>query len=400
MKKKNILFLSRWYPYPPNNGSKLRIYHLLRGLAQVHEITLISFSEQPELDRVEPHLRALCEAILIVPWKEYQPSSTRAVLGFFSPTPRSLLDTHSAEMARRIVEAISTNNYDIVIASELGAASYRRFFREMPAIFEDVEIGVVRGKSISANSLRERIRHGLTWQKHKRYITRLVKSYDTCTVVSKQDQALLTENIKGLNSVDVIPNCVNLSDYSAVPRERQKQSLIFTGPFRYHANYEAMLWFLGEAYPKVRSQIPEVQLLITGDHAGLPLQDASGVTLTGMVPDVRPLIASATVSIAPILTGGGSRLKILEAMALRSPVVATSKGAEGLDVQHGEHLLIADTPDLFAKAISDLIQRYELREQLCENAYRLVREKYNWEIVLPSFLQIVDQVASNSKLSI
>ena len=87
-------------------------------------------------------------------------------------------------------------------------------------------------------------------------------------------------------------------------------------------------------------------------------------------------------------------------MALRSPVVATSKGAEGLDVQHGEHLLIADTPDLFAKAISDLIQRYELREQLCENAYRLVREKYNWEIVLPSFLQIVDQVASNSKLSI
>jgi glycosyltransferase involved in cell wall biosynthesis len=116
-----------------------------------------------------------------------------------------------------------------------------------------------------------------------------------------------------------------------------------------------------------------------------------------MVPDVLPLIASATVSIAPILTGGGSRLKILEAMALRSPVVTTSKGAEGLDVQHGEHLIIADTPDLFAKAISDLIQRSELREHLCENAYRLVLDKYNWEVVLPAFLQIVDQVASKSK---
>jgi glycosyltransferase involved in cell wall biosynthesis len=116
-----------------------------------------------------------------------------------------------------------------------------------------------------------------------------------------------------------------------------------------------------------------------------------------MVPDVRPLIASATVSVAPILTGGGSRLKILEAMALRTPVVATSKGAEGLDVQHGEHLLIADTPDEFAKATLNLIRQSELRDHLCENAYQLVREKYNWEAVLPEFLQIVDRVGANSR---
>jgi glycosyltransferase involved in cell wall biosynthesis len=147
----------------------------------------------------------------------------------------------------------------------------------------------------------------------------------------------------------------------------------------------------------VYSQIPTVQLSITGDHGGLPLPEVKGVTLTGMVPDVRPLIANATVSIAPILTGGGSRLKILEAMALRTPVVATSKGAEGLDVQDREHLIIADTPDLFAKAILDLFQQPELREHICENAYRLVRDNYDWEVVHPAFLRVVDQVVSKSK---
>jgi len=370
---------------------------LLRGLAQDHQITLISFSKQPDVDQNEPNMRSICEDMFIVPWKEYQPNSIRAVFGFFSPTPRSIIDTHSPEMAQTIVEVTSVKAFNVIIASELGMASYYRFFKELPTIFEDVEIGVVYGKFTSANSLRDQIRHGLTWQKHKGYISRLAKSYDTCTVVSKQEQALLTNINKSLNSVEVIPNCINLTDNINIPREPQEHSLIFTGPFRYHVNYEAMLWFLEEAYPIVQSQFPDIKLSITGDHAGLPLPEVRGVTLTGRVPDVRPLIASATLSIAPILTGGGTRLKILAAMALLTPVVATSKGVEGLDVQHGEHLMIADRPDLFAKAITDLFQHPELRERLCENGYRLVHEKYNWEVVLPSFLRIVDQVASNSK---
>ena len=395
MHRKKILFVSRWFPYPPNNGSKMRVYHLLRGLAQDYLITLISFSERPELDRNEPQMRSICEDIIIVPWKEYQPNSTKAVLGIFSTTPRSIVDTYSPEMAKKIVRATSVEAYNVVIASQLGAASYRRFFKGLPAIFEEVETGVLYGKLIYASSLRDRIRHGLTWQKNKYYISRLVKSYDTCTVVSKQEQALLKEKVKGLTSVKVIPNCIKLSDYINIPRERQEHSIIFTGPFRYRANYEAMLWFLKESYPIVQSQIPEVQLLITGDHADLPLPKTKGMTLTGMVPDVRQLIASATVSIAPILTGGGSRLKILEAMALRIPVVATSKGAEGLNVEHDVHILIADTPEAFAQQAIRLLKDPDLRKRLVSNAYILVQNQYNWAVVMPKFLDLVERVASS-----
>lgn len=396
MIRKSILFLSPWFPYPPNNGSKLRIYNLLRGLAQKHDITLICFSDKADDDRNEPNTRDLCEELIVVPSKDYQPDSVQAVFGLFSLSPRSIIDTHSREMVEKITEAISVKKFDVVIASELGTASYRPFFKELPAVFEDVEIGVVHGKSASATSLWDRFRFGLTWQKHKSYISRLVKSYDTCTVVSKQDQVLLKQNVKGVCSIEVIPNCINLADYMNTQSDRQEHTLIFTGPFRYRANYEAMQWFLGEAYPRILPHLPDVRLLITGDHADLPLPEERGITLTGMVPDVRPLIAGATVSIAPILTGGGSRLKILEAMALRTPVVATSKGAEGLDVQNGKHLLIADTPESFSKATLDLIQQAELREHLSENAYRLVSYKYNWEVMLPEFLKIVDQVASKT----
>jgi glycosyltransferase involved in cell wall biosynthesis len=136
-----------------------------------------------------------------------------------------------------------------------------------------------------------------------------------------------------------------------------------------------------------------VQLAITGDHGNLPLPQASNITLTGRVKDVRPLIASSWISLAPIFEGGGTRLKILEAMALGTPVVATSKGAEGLDFEVGRHLFVADAPRDFADAVCRLLKDPGLRRRLSEQASRLVTEKYNWSAVMPRFLSLVERVA-------
>jgi glycosyltransferase involved in cell wall biosynthesis len=121
------------------------------------------------------------------------------------------------------------------------------------------------------------------------------------------------------------------------------------------------------------------------------------VTLTGFVDDVRPLIAQSWISVVPLHTGGGTRLKILEAMALGTPVVATSKGAEGLDVQSGRHLLIADTPEAFAQSAIRLLKEPELRRQLAKSAYQLIREKYDWAVVIPRFLALTERVAHPRK---
>jgi len=170
-------------------------------------------------------------------------------------------------------------------------------------------------------------------------------------------------------------------------------TLIFTGSFRYFANHDAMVWFLGQVYPRIQAQAPDVHLTITGDHANLPLPCTEGVTLTGFVEDVRPLIATAWISVVPLRLGGGTRLKILEAMALGTPVIATSKGAEGLEAQQEEHLLIADTPEAFVEAVVRVLKEPELRRRLTDNAYQLVRDKYDWAVVMPRFLNLVERVA-------
>jgi glycosyltransferase involved in cell wall biosynthesis len=388
-----ILFLSGWYPYPPNNGSKLRILSLLRGLAQHHEVTLLSFADQPDVDPEASEVCSLCCDVQVLPRRTFNPRSWRARLGFLSPTPRSVIDTFSKEMAQRIGQAVSLSDSDLVVASQLGMAGYGRHFQGLPALFEEVEVGLPYQQFAQAASAWRRARNGLTWAKHRAYLSRLLRCFRACTVVSEQERALLSRAVPGYQAIEVIPNCINLAEYDAVPGSLQTNTLIFTGPFRYFANHDAMTWFLEEVYPRIQAGMPGVRLIITGDHLGLPLPSADNVTLTGFVDDVRPLIASASVSLVPVRVGGGTRLKILEAMALRTPVVATTKGAEGLDAQHGEHLLIADTPEAFAEAVLRLLSDPSLRQRLANNGYQLVCERYDWAAVMPHFLDLVERVA-------
>jgi len=171
--------------------------------------------------------------------------------------------------------------------------------------------------------------------------------------------------------------------------------LIYTGSFLFPANYEAMKWFVQEIFPKILLQLPETQLLITGDHADLPFPHSHNVKLVGYVDDIKSMVASSRLSIVPLLTGGGTRLKILEAMAIGIPVVATSKGAEGLNAVSGEHLLVADSPDEFADAVIAVLKDDYLYKKLSANGKLLVSENYDWQSVMPRFLKLVEERGSS-----
>ena len=387
-----ILFLSRWFPWPTTNGSKLRIYNLLRGLADHHEITLLSFADHPSANPKSPELINICKQVQVVGWKPYQPGSQKARLGFMSAIPRSIYDTFSLEMGQRIQALISEDSIDFVIASGIETACYCEYFRGIPALFEEVEIAVPYERFINAPTLLHRIRSGLTWAKHKRYLRQILSAYQACTVVSEKEKVLLSTALPDYKSIHVIPNCVQLSDYHNND-EPQPDTLIFTGSFQYNVNYEGIKWFLSKVFPKILLKAPETKLTITGDHMNRPVIPNMNVTLTGFVEDVHPMIARAWVSLVPILEGGGTRLKILEAMALRTPVVSTRKGAEGLDVQDGVDILIADEPENFAEMVVRLLKEPELHHRLAENAYKLVATKYNWSVVIPRVLNLISEVA-------
>jgi polysaccharide biosynthesis protein PslH len=386
-----ILFLSRWFPYPINNGSKLRIYSLLRGLAKHHEVTLLSFADQPDVSPDAPELQSICSEMHVIPWREFDPNGRNARLGFLSLKPRFLTDTHSVEMEDMIRSLISKNNFDLVIASQLSMASYHLYFGDVPALFEEIELGLFHDGVAYADGFLRRLRLSLTWFKLRKYLSRLLDSFRACTVVSERERHLFAAHFPAhKGNISVIPNCINVEEYEKLGVEPAPNQLIFSGPFRYYANYEAMQWFVGEVFPKVLEQVPDARLLITGDHAGLPLPPVPNVTLTGYVEDIKSLVASSWISIAPLLRGGGTRLKILEAMAVGTPVIATSKGAEGLDAVPGNHLLIADTPDSFADQVIRTLTDGSARDRLSINGKNLVKEKYNWDTVMPRFLQLVD----------
>ncbi len=388
-----ILFLSAWFPYPTTNGSKLRIYNLLRGLATRHEITLISFADQPDVDPHVPELRAICRELHVVPITWFNPDGLQARLAFLSNKPRSVIDTYSPRMAETIREIVAAHEFDLVIASQTRMAGYRSSFRHIPALFEEVEVGVLYGNFAEATSWQGRLRHGLTWLKHRHYLKGLLRQYELSTVASKEEQALLRKRVYAAGQIEVIPNCIDVTSYEGSTAVPQPNTLIYTGAFSFAPNYEAMKWFIHHVLPLVQAQVPDVQLTITGNRAERPLPDSPHVSHIGFVKDIRTYVASSWLSLAPLQTGGGTRLKILEAMALKTPVVATSKGAQGLEGRNGEHFLLADSPQEFAAAVVRLLQDAGLRQVLAENAFRLVKEKYDWTAVTPSLHRLVDEVA-------
>jgi glycosyltransferase involved in cell wall biosynthesis len=393
-----ILFLSRWFPFPTNNGSKLRIYNLLRGLNQLHDVILLSFTDQPQGRPEAVEVRSICREVHTVPWREFDPNSWRARLAFFSLKPRSVVDTFSPEMAHKITSLLSAQKFDLIIASQFPMAAYFSHFGDTPAIFEELELGLSYGDAHDpTGGWKKRLRHTLTWFKLRRYFSQLLDVFQACTVVSEKERQLL-QQIFPVNKkpVVVIPNCVTVKDYENIRVEPKPNQLVFTGSFRYHTNYEAMLWFVRDVFPLVLEQIPQTQLIITGDNAGLSLPACPNVILAGYVDDIASLIASSTVSLAPLWSGGGTRLKILEAMALGIPVVATSKGAEGLDGISGKHFFVADDPHQFAGFVVQLLREDDLREKISLNARNFVGETYDWAKVMPKLLGLLERIQKDN----
>jgi glycosyltransferase involved in cell wall biosynthesis len=390
-----ILFLSNWYPYPPDNGSKIRIFNLISGLAQEHEVTLVSFKE-PESSQSDHYMEDICESVYSIPKREYNATSISALKGIFDQRPRVLVDRYMPEMNQRIQEEIKMGKHDVVIASQMYMAAYLDGQWNIPAIFEEVEIGVFEDAVTNSSSALSKFRHQLTLTKMGAYYKNLFSHYSACTVVSEMEKKRLKRIVPGYKKIEVIPNGVDLSHYWEFHSNPRPNQLIFTGSFTYRPNFEAMEWFTSQVFPQILSQVPDAQLRITGNSSTRKLSNSKGVILTGYVDDIQPLMASSWVSLVPIFTGGGTRLKILEAFAMETPVIATSKGAEGLEATHNEHLLIADTPEDYARQTLRLLQDVQLRDRLVSNAHKLVEEKYDWAVIMPKFMNLINQVVNSA----
>jgi glycosyltransferase involved in cell wall biosynthesis len=226
----------------------------------------------------------------------------------------------------------------------------------------------------------------------KGYEAEVCRRADRVVAMSDADRdAILT--IAPDVEVTIVPNGVDLEEHTGYDGPAQPFDLVFTGKMDFRPNVDAMLWFGREVWPLIRQGRPQAKFAIVGQrpHASLePLREVPGITITGWVPDIRPYIAGATVYVAPLRMGGGTRLKLLQAMAMEAAIVATTLGAEGFPVSHGHQLLLADTPESFAQTVLSLLEEPERRAQLASAARRFVEANYGWDILVPKLERLYE----------
>lgn len=389
-----ILFLSTWFPYPPDNGSKIRVYHLLRSLNERHEVDLLSFAFGTAMPTAAA-LNTFCRTVQFVACDPHHRHSLARSLRFFSPTP--LATQPVREMLLLVRHLAQQRSYDAVIASTKGTAVYALDVPAPVRILEEHNSGnrQMRERYEQAVGPLSRLRCWVSWQKTRRYETAVFPNFGLITMVSQADRAATLEILQPhqQTSVEIVPNGVDCQQNRPHWGSSKENTLIFNGALTYSANYDAMRYFLAEIYPLIKQGAPDVRLRITGslqnvDLTALALDES--VELLGYVEDIRPVVTESAVCVVPIRMGGGTRLKILEAMALGVPVVSTTKGAEGLTTNHQQHLLLADSPAEFATSVLELIANPLKRQQLAVAARHFVELHYDWSEIGRAFLKLIE----------
>jgi sugar transferase (PEP-CTERM/EpsH1 system associated) len=413
---KRILILTPQFPYPPHQGTTMRNYNLIAQLSARHEIHLFSFiKNQGELDRVTP-LREQCRSIYGVPLPR-RTMLQRLITTLLSPLPDMALRLPSAALSRRLAFTLASEAFDVVQIEGIEMAPYglqvarwraarqskRREDLAPLLVFDNHNAEyVLQQRAFETDVSKPRrwpaaLYSFIQWHKLRHYEAQVCRTVDRVIAVSEADRAALQRLVPGL-PVTVVPNGVDLAFYrtptaAAEAPSLSPQALVFTGKMDFRPNIDAVLWFWQEVLPLVRQEVPDAHFYVVGQkpHPRLaPMNADPSVTVTGAVPDIRPYVAQATLYVVPLRMGGGTRFKLLEAIALGVPAVSTTLGCEGFpELVNGESIVIADTPSQFAQEVVRLLRDPQARRRLGEAGSRIA-PLYDWATIVPRLEQVYE----------
>ncbi|WP_448545987.1 glycosyltransferase family 4 protein [Roseiflexus sp.] len=389
-----ILALTSWWPEPADNGIKLRIRHLLRALARSHDIHLVALTHDGANTSQRQEIDQLCASAMALSAPQRNPRRQDVIASLWHVQPASVRVRWNPQWSAVVRAQAAALKPDIVLSIELATAIYAREISSVVRILDDPEL-VGLSTWHRASSAPGKLRAWLTWYKQRSYVRYLLRSFDACSVVSDAELDLVRPLAPANTRLAVIPNGADISGGTGDWGEPQPDTLIYPGSLTYRANLDAVQYFLRDIFPQIRQRRSGVRLRITGraepeQLAALPSCD--GVDVLGFVPDVRAEVARAWCEVVPLREGSGTRLKVLEALALGTPVVSTSKGIEGLALDHDLHVLVADTPESFADATLRVLAQPELRARLAEAGRRRVAELYDWRIIGQQMNELIEEI--------
>ncbi|EAZ88210.1 glycosyltransferase family 4 protein [Crocosphaera chwakensis] len=390
------LFLTRYLPYPPLGGAALRNWQNINIMKEYGPVSIVSICSDKADDVELPGIKRWEHFVVnksINFWENYR-CKLWPIRRFGYPDVDKL---YRKNILNQLKNSLNKFQPDIVIIEELWTFNYLRIIQQFPCkvILDD--------HNIEADLLEQN--HGklkLKLPRLKAIEKKFIQQADQVWVCSEDDKKLLNKLYGNSTDVYSIPNTININDYNKIYQGKEvypshlnptNHNILFLGQYNYPPNAIAAKILIEKIYPQVKQQYPDTKLLLVGRNSNSQMRQASqqdpDIIVTGSVPDVRPYLAAASVMVVPLQTGGGTRLKILEALASGCPVISTSKGAEGIKIQDRVHLLIKETPEDIIKGIVEIWTNSSFKISLKEKGCQLVKSQYSWEAITPNIEKVI-----------
>ncbi len=381
-----VLFLSPRQSCPANSGAKLREFHLARSLSQQAEVSLLAFASDPDpLRSAAPFFR---EIVAVPPPRRYTPQ--KLLRGLIGPQPLSVLNYSTAPMRDALTSLLRRSSFDVVQIEGYVLESYVPVIVDLakpPVLvynWHNIESELMlryaaQNPSPARRLYAKRTAHLLA-NTERSILARPGAAHLVC---SERERNLLLSRAPHA-SVHLVPNGVDFQAFSSLSPAPERNRLLFVGLMDYHANIDAAVSFSREVWPRVHQAWPHLRFTIAGANPAPPVRELAalpGIEVTGTVPSLLPYYAEAAASLVPLKTGGGTRLKIIEAFAAGVPVVSTAVGAEGLNAVPGRHFLAAESPDEWCAALQHILDDPKAATLIAEQARSFAHDAYDWNAI-------------------
>jgi sugar transferase (PEP-CTERM/EpsH1 system associated) len=400
-----ILWLKTELLHPVDKGGKIRTYQMLKHLKREHHVTYLTLDDGTADTEARERAAEYCQELVPVPHRTREKFSAafyaELAANLVSPSPYALKKYESPAMRREIEARAGAGDVDVLVCDFLTPAVNMPLRPPCATLLFQHNVEALiwrRHHEVQRNPLKKAYLYG-QWRKMRAFERDACRRFDAVVAVSREDREMM-ERDYDLKSVSDVPTGVDTEFFRpSGAEEREPHGLVFTGSMDWLPNEDAINFFTGRVMPLVRKEVPGATLTVVGRNPSAALKELAGrdssVRVTGRVEDVRPYMERASAYVVPIRIGGGTRLKIYEAMAMEKPVVSTTVGAEGLPVADGAEILLADTPEDFAASVVRVLKDEDSARSLGARAARAVRERFGWPKVADEFARACERALAS-----
>jgi polysaccharide biosynthesis protein PslH len=404
-----ILWLKTEVLHPVDKGGKIRTYNMLKELKREHHVTYLTLDDGTASVEDKKNASEYCHELICIPHarrEKFTPGFYYELfLNLVSSQAYAIKKYESRAMRREIVERDRQGAFDLLVCDFLAPAANVPADITAPAVLFQHNVEAMiwkRHYEVQSNPVKKAYLYG-QWQKMRRFEREMCRRFDSVIAVSADDREQMKDGY-GAEAVFDVPTGVDVEFFR--PNHTVKpvpNSLVFTGSMDWLPNDDAIRYFMREIMPLIKSKVPDVKFTVVGRNPAPALVDLSkedsSLIITGRVDDVRPYMENAAAYIVPLRIGGGTRLKIFEAMAMEKAVVSTTVGAEGLPLTNGVDLLLADQPATFADAVIRVLTDSAYANELGRRAASVVREHFGWQPVTQRFISICTNTKSHPQMT-